>query len=109
MKQTGMYLVMLSMVALTSSQLSAAPVHGKACFTATEESELRTHEKLSLGDRHAAEHAQGRIVKCEVERGVRKVPGKEIRGKSGEESLREEKLKRQEVLEAVKRARDARR
>ena len=109
MTLNGMYAIMFSMVGLVPLHLTAAPVHGKACFTAMEEAELRTYEKLSLGEQHATEHARGRIVKCEVERGVRKVPGKEIKGKSGEESLHEEKLKREEVLEIVKKARDAKR
>ncbi len=46
----------------------------KACQPADVEAKKYQQERLQLGTRHAAEHANMRVVQCEVERGVRAAP-----------------------------------
>lgn len=77
----------------TSMSANAAadkPKIGKACQPDDVESKKYNEEKDLLGFRHADEHAHTRRVQCEVERGVRLVPAKDL-VKPAEQTLKDDK------------------
>lgn len=73
----------------------------KACQTADVETKLKKRELALLGSVHAEHHARMRIAQCEVERGVREVPAKNI-AKSGPDSLKEDNDIRKAILNGGK-------
>jgi len=97
------YLIASPLIAL--AQVSAAPHvharHAKACQTADVESKKYRHETETLGARHADQHAHMRLVQCEVERGVRKVPAAGI-VKSADQTLKDDEAAKQAAYKIYK-------
>ncbi|MBC7598346.1 MAG: hypothetical protein H7238_04915, partial [Polaromonas sp.] len=80
------------------AQVPLAP-HGhagsaKACQPVDVEAKKHRHESETLGARHADQHAHMRLVQCEVERGVRKVPAAGI-VKSADQTLKDDEAAKQ--------------
>jgi hypothetical protein len=69
----------------------------KACQPAEMELKKQKQEAEQLGQRHADDHARMRMVQCEVERGVRKVPA-EGNVKPAEQTLKDDEAIKQEVI-----------
>lgn len=100
----------VALAAVLSASLAAVPLVSfaaaphetgpKACRSDEEEAALLKRETSQIGLRHAQEHAQMRLVQCEVERGVRGVPGKGLL-KSPKDSLDEDEAVKKSVLDKV--------
>ena len=82
---------------ITTSTKAADRIIEKACQSAEVEATLKKREYALLGGAHAEQHARMRVHQCEVERGVRKVPAKDII-KSGPDTLREDNDIRKVIL-----------
>jgi hypothetical protein len=82
----GGVLLFLSSLVLPASSPRAQNVNASACLPAAAESQLQLRETELLGKSHAAEHAMARAQQCEVERGLRPVPAKNL-VTSGQASL----------------------
>ena len=65
-------------LAAGSGPAYAAPSGFTACQTTDVEALLLKREMALIGPSHAVQHAQMRKQQCEVERGVRKVPAKDL-------------------------------
>jgi len=79
-------LLFLSSLVLPASSPRAQNVNASACLPAAAESQLQLRETELLGKSHAAEHAMARAQQCEVQRGLRPVPAKNL-VTSGQASL----------------------
>ena len=82
----GGVLLFLSSLVLPASSPRAQNVNASACLPAAAESQLQLRETELLGKSHAAEHAIARAQQCEVQRGLRPVPAKNL-VTSGQASL----------------------
>ena len=82
----GGVLLFLSSLVLPASSPRAQNVNASACLPAAAESQLQLRETELLGKSHAAEHAMARAQQCEVQRGLRPVPAKNL-VTSGQASL----------------------
>ena len=82
----GGALLFLSSLVLPASSPRAQNVNASACLPAAAESQLQLRETELLGKSHAAEHAMARAQQCEVQRGLRPVPAKNL-VTSGQASL----------------------
>ena len=82
----GGVLLFLSSLVLPASSPRAQNVNASACLPAAAESQLQLRETELLGKTHAAEHAMARAQQCEVQRGLRPVPAKNL-VTSGQASL----------------------
>ena len=94
-------LLLAQLLAGPSASLAQAPLatHGhassaKACQPVDVEAKKYRHESETLGARHADQHANMRLVQCEVERGVRKVPATGI-VKSADQTLKDDEAAKQ--------------
>ena len=98
---SAMAAIYLIGVPLAAPAAPAQETGAKACRSDAEEAELLKKEKVTIGGRHALDHARSRIAKCEVEKGQRKVPAKDI-VRTPEESLQEDKNAREAVHKVIK-------
>jgi len=94
-------LLLAQLLAGPSASLAQVPAvpHGhtssaKACQPVDVEAKKYRHESETLGARHADQHAHMRLVQCEVERGVRKVPAAGI-VKSADQTLKDDEAAKQ--------------
>ncbi|MDP2818651.1 MAG: galactose oxidase early set domain-containing protein [Polaromonas sp.] len=91
----------LASLAQTPSASHAHARNAKACQPADIEAKKHRHETETLGARHADQHAHMRLVQCEVERGVRKVPAKGIL-KSADQTLKDDEAAKQAAFKTRK-------
>jgi hypothetical protein len=73
------------------------PTGPRACQPAESESKKHKQEIDQLGQRHADQHARMRMVQCDVEKGVRKVP-KVGNVKSAAQTLEDDEAVKREVI-----------
>ncbi|WP_229676112.1 galactose oxidase early set domain-containing protein [Polaromonas eurypsychrophila] len=93
--------VPFSSMAQTPSAPHAHARGAKACQPADIEAKKYRHETETLGVRHADQHAQMRLVQCEVERGVRKVSAAGIL-KSADQTLKDDEAAKQAAFKIRK-------
>ena len=83
---------------VAATKIVITKVIEKACQSAQVEAELLNREQALLGQAHAGHHAHMRQHQCEVERGVRDVPAKNI-AISGPDSLLEDNAAKKAIID----------
>ncbi len=96
LRPTAVVVALLVLEAGAGLAQAAAPAGFTPCQTADVEKTLLEREKALIGPTHALQHAQMRKHQCEVEKGTRKVPGKDIE-KTPKETLDEDDKAKKEV------------
>jgi hypothetical protein len=92
--------LLIAGASFTTPDLHALPPTASACLPPQAEEQLLRRETALLGKNHAAEHAGARAQQCEVERGTRPVPAKDVVS-SPETTLQEDAAVMQAATDAA--------